>query len=123
MEFNVGSILRCKTCNVERELNFFQTCHVNGKKYYARKKCKVCLGIIPRQKKNDKIGLSKECLEFLDRLRNIQCYVDMLDSFKLAHYFIETFGYIELDFNDIEEELNYMLRKLLEEKKRNEIYE
>lgn len=127
-------MLQCFTCKEFRELQFFSKTKNKSKSrikipyYYWLKKCKICLGVktiigpynkvdnatrVERKSKKN-ISLSPECLKFLNRLKMTRYHVDMLDSFKLAHYFIETFGYIDLDNLEIEDQLLLMLKKLLE---------
>lgn len=101
--------LRCNTCDVYREEKYFRTSIVSDKLYYATKKCKVCLGINVRE---TKYIISNEGLLFLDRLDMMRGYVDMVDAYKLAHFFTETFGYIEHNVDTIEEDLIIMYNKL-----------
>jgi len=117
----VGNLLTCKTCGIEREKKYFIKIFNNDKIYTTTKKCKVCRGIKINErnellyKSND--ILSNDCLDFLEHIKIIRGWVDMYDSFRMAHYFIETFGYIEMDFDSVEDELFYMLRELLKVKK------
>jgi hypothetical protein len=121
----------CKTCNIEREEKYFSytKSKYNGitKYYFWSKKCKICQGVKNvygrynkltksdrlQNKIEDGISLSKEAEVFLNSLKIRNGYVDMVDSFKLAHYFIETFGYIDLDDMEVEDQLILMYEKLL----------
>lgn len=127
-------LLKCKECNELREEQYFsKTKNKNKSKskdkipyYFWLKKCKVCQGIkvlrgdyidnktkVERKIQNG-ITLSKDTEVFLNTLKIRNGYVDMIDSFKLAHYFIETFGYIDLDDMEIKDQLILMYDKLLQ---------
>ena len=113
--------LVCKTCNVERDKNYFISSLINNKRYYNKKKCKVCKGIKIKTSNEIKIKsndiISKECLEFLEELKiNKRYYCDLVDSYKIAHYFTEVFGETKLDVLDVEEQLEIMVKELLKEK-------
>jgi len=125
-------MLLCRECGVERDELYFV---LTKGKWYFTKRCKVCLGYknigskgkyIKRDpdtkvalKLEKQPQLSKECLVFLNSLKMSRGYIDMLGAYKLAHYFTEVFGYIDLTYmEDIEEELIYMLNKLLEVEKK-----
>jgi hypothetical protein len=48
-------------------------------------------------------------------------YIDQVQAFQLAHYHIETFGFVERLIVNTELELTTMFRELLEVYKREEI--
>jgi hypothetical protein len=119
--------LTCRNCNEDRDKVYFVNVTMNNKIYYKTKKCKVCSGvkiktpntITPKIYK----GLSKECLEFLNALKiTKRYYCDLIDSYKLTHYFIQVFGDVNLDKYTIEEQLVIMLNELLKEKRKGEEY-
>lgn len=127
----------CKECNIDREEQYFSKTKNKGKTkdvmpyHFWLKKCKVCQGVkIIRGDYNKvdnktrvelkikkQLHLSKDCLTFLNSLKRSKGYIDMIGAYKLAHYFTETFGYIDLTHMEIEDELNLMLNNLLELKK------
>lgn len=126
-------MLRCKECGIEREEQYFSKTKNRGKTkdvipyHYWLKRCKICQGVkvlrgdykqtnsnIRIEKKMKKNAtLSKDTQTFLKHLKMKKGYVNMLDAFKLAHYFIETFGYIDLDDMEIKDQLILMYDKLL----------
>lgn len=123
----------CKECNVDREEQYFSKTKNKGKTkdvmpyHFWLKKCKICQGVkvfrgdykptnsnIRIEKKMKKNAtLSKDTQTFLKHLKMKKGYVNMLDAFKLAHYFIETFGYIDLDDMEVKDQLILMYEKLL----------
>lgn len=126
-------MLRCKECGIEREEQYFSKTKNRGKTadvmpfHYWLKKCKICQGVkvlrgdykqtnsnirIEKKMKNN-ATLSKDTQTFLKHLKMKKGYVNMLDAFKLAHYFIETFGYIDLDDMEVKDQLILMYEKLL----------
>jgi hypothetical protein len=118
---------RCKKCNEIRNKTMFYKAIVKNKPYYQVSKCKVCLGVkiksIETLTLKSNTRLSKECLEFLNTLKiTKRYYCDLIDLYKLTHYFIQVFGDINLDSYSIEEQLVFMLRELLKEKRREEEY-
>lgn len=117
--------LQCKNCNEFRELKYFKCSQVVNKRYYTTKKCKICLGVKINENKYIETHetmktLQKECLVFLERMKLMKGYVDMLDAYKLAHYYTDFFGYRDVFYEDIEEELTFMLVSLLRQKKKQE---
>ncbi len=131
-------LLKCKECGVEREEIYFSKTKNKGKTketmpfHFWLKRCKVCQGfktikgeykIVDNKTKVErklekKLTLSKDCLTFLNSLKMSRGYIDMLGAYKLAHYFTQTFGYIDLTHMEIEDELNLMLSNLLKVKKK-----
>jgi hypothetical protein len=131
-------LLKCKECGVEREEKYFQRTKNRCKTadavpfHFWLKKCKICMGyktLRGNYKTNDnntrvelklekKLTLSKDCLTFLNSLKMSRGYIDMIGAYKLAHYFTQTFGYIDLTEMEIEDELNLMLNNLLKVKKK-----
>lgn len=126
-------MLRCKECGIEREEQYFSKTKNKGKTketipyHYWLKRCKICQGVkvlrgdykqtnsnirIEKKMKNN-ATLSKDTQTFLKHLKMKKGYVNMLDAFKLAHYFIETFGYIDLDDMEVKDQLILMYEKLL----------
>ena len=75
------------------------------------KKTNSNIRIEKKMKKN--ATLSKDTEVFLKYIKMKKGYVNMLDAFKLAHYFIETFGYIDLDDMEVKDQLILMYEKLL----------
>lgn len=134
-------LLKCKECNEEREEQYFVKTKNKGKTadvkpfHFWLKKCKICQGTKTLRgdyKINDdntrvelkikkQTRLSKDCLIFLNKLKTSRGYIDMLGAYKLAHYFTQTFGYIDLTHMEIEDELNLMLSNLLKVKKKLEL--
>lgn len=122
--------LTCKTCLEKRELTLFHREIKTDRIYYKIKRCKICsLGKLPRLhkstfidalrepkkiklRKNDR--LSPEAKEFIKRVIYMRGYIDSIEAFKLAHYHIETFGYIERLILDTEKELTIMFTELLD---------
>ena len=134
-------MLRCKECGVERESQYFSKTKNKGKTadvmpfHFWLKRCKVCQGfktikgeynIVDNKTKVERklekqLRLSKDCIIFLNKLKTSRGYIDMLGAYKLAHYFTQTFGYIDLTHMEIEDELNLMLSNLLKVKKKLEL--
>ena len=122
--------LICKTCNEKRELTLFNRQIKSDKTYYKNKRCKICItgkepklnkvtiGDKIRQPKQLKIKknviLSLEAKLFIKRVILMKGYIDSIEAYKLAHYHIETFGYIERLIIDVEKELTTMFLELLE---------
>ena len=123
----------CKECGIDREEQYFSKTRNRGKTkdvlpfHFWLKKCKLCQGMksikgsynkvdnntrIERKIQNG-ITLSNDTEVFLNGLKMRKGYVNMVDAFKLAHYFIETFGYIDIDDMEIEDQLILMYDKLL----------
>jgi len=134
-------MLRCRECGIEREEQYFIKTKNKGKTvdvkpfHYWLKKCKVCQGVkvirgdykptnnkVKVEAKLEKqLRLSNDCIIFLNKLKTSRGYIDMLGAYKLAHYFTQTFGYIDLTHMEIEDELNLMLSNLLKVKKKLEL--
>lgn len=116
--------LTCGKCKQRRELIFFYC-----KKYkyngldevsYQISKCKICQSKNNSYKVKDievldisRLKLSKEANSFMDSLIRKKGYVDMLDAYKLAHYHIQVFDYMERSFHSTEQELSTMYKELL----------
>jgi len=123
-----GNKMLCRTCNEFRELRYFRRSQVDNKCYYTTKKCKVCLGITINENKyeNDQYikpvqsKLSDECLLFLERMKLVRGYIDMIDCYKLAHHYTDFFGYRDVFYESMEDELTFMLVELLKQKKKEE---
>jgi hypothetical protein len=129
-----SGFLMCKNCNTLKPLYYFNKQKKDDKIYYRNNKCKVCKtgrepklykttleGEIraPKQLKiKSDIRLSLEAKEFVRRVIYMRGYIDQVEAFKLVHYHIETFGYIERLILDTELELNTMFIELLEVYKR-----
>lgn len=124
--------LLCKTCNQEKEPQYFysQKYTYKGKSElrYATKRCKECTKgksmKIRRFKKElelSKGNLSLETKEFIKSIIKKRFYIDTIEAYKLAHHHINTFGFSERLYADIEEELSVMLNELLFLYKREEI--
>jgi hypothetical protein len=127
--------LTCKTCNEKRELYLFHRQIKTNKTYYKDKKCKICItGKEPKLYKTtlegkirapktfiikNNIRLSPDAKQFIKRVIIMKGYIDSIEAYKLAHYHIETFGYIERLIVDTELELSVMFKELLEVFKRN----
>ena len=125
--------LKCLTCNEEKGLEYFTKTKNKGNNkeikpyHYWVKKCKKCLGYKtlkgeynkttkPNQieRKIEKgVSISNDTKVFLKRLKMKKGYVDMLDAYKLAHFFTETFGYIDIDYLEVEDQLILMYEKLI----------
>ena len=134
-------LLKCKECNELREEQYFIKTKNKGKTkdvmpyHFWLKKCKICQGVkvlkgdykptnnkVKVERKLEKqLRLSKDCIIFLNKLKTSRGYIDMLGAYKLAHYFTQTFGYIDLTHMEIEDELNLMLSNLLKVKKKLEL--
>lgn len=129
--------LICKTCNQKRELYLFNRQNKDNKTYYKDNKCKVCItGKIPKPNKNTLLGITKtpktftlkknirlslEAKKFVKRLIMMKGYIDSVEAFKLVHYHINTFGYVDRLIIDVEKELTTMFIELLEVYKRDKI--
>lgn len=108
--------LVCKKCEIERELRFFRRTITNGKSYYTRKECKICLsktGKIYERRVKKNIKLSKECIVFIDKVKRKAGYIDYIEAYELAHFHVETFGFKETNM-DINEDLCLMWNELKE---------
>jgi hypothetical protein len=125
-------MLRCNECKELREEEYFSKTKNKGKDkrkpfHFWLKKCKICQGVkvlrgdynkldgstrVERKIKSN-ISLSKEAKDFLNELKMSKGYIDMLSAYKLAHYFIEAFGYIDIDDMEIKDQLILMYDKLL----------
>lgn len=120
--------LTCRTCNIKRELyNFTREVKYGFKIYYKDKRCKICItgrnpkSIAPKTLKIDEhIKLSKDTKEFIKRVIKQRYYIDSIDTFKLAHHHINTFGHFDRLILDIELELTTMFKELLSIYKREE---
>ena len=120
-------MLECKKCKEFREEKYFKKTKKRyagvEKVYYWTTTCKICLGIVQLRKPYKKRDvkevnkLSKECLDFLKEMNRKRFYFDLLDTFRLAHYFTETFGYKDLTSMNMQDEMEYMLVRLLKIKK------
>jgi hypothetical protein len=128
----------CKQCGIDREEQYFSKTKNRGKTadvmpfHFWLKKCKICQGFktikgsynkvdnntLVERKIKKQLQLSSDCIIFLNKLKMSKGYIDMLGAYKLAHYFTETFGYIDLTHMEIEDELNLMLNNLLKVKKK-----
>jgi len=123
----------CKECNIDREEQYFSKTKNKGKTkdvmpyHFWLKKCKVCQGVkvirgdynkvdgstrVERKLKSN-VRLSKDAELFLNHLKMKKGYANMVDAYKLAHYFIEVFGYIDIDDMEIKDQLILMYDKLL----------
>lgn len=123
----------CKECNVDRDEQYFSKTKNRGKTkdvlpyHFWLKKCKVCQGVkvlkgsynkldgntrVERKLKSN-VRLSKDAETFLNHLKMKKGYANMVDAYKLAHYFIEAFGYIDIDDMEIKDQLILMYDKLL----------
>jgi hypothetical protein len=136
-----SGFLVCKNCNTLKPLYYFSRLRKDDKIYYRNNKCKLCItGREPKLnkivlegeirppktftiKKNTK--LSPEAKDFVKRVIYMKGYIDQVEAFKLVHYHIETFDYVERLILDTELELTTMFRELLEvynrDKKENNI--
>lgn len=123
----------CKECNVDREEQYFSKTKNKGKTkdvmpyHFWLKRCKICQGVkvlrgdytkvdgntIVERKLKSNVRLSKDTNIFLNYIKMKRGYVNMVDAYKLAHYFIETFGYIDIDDMEIKDQLILMYDKLL----------
>ncbi len=123
--------LTCKTCNNKRELKLFNRQIKNDIVYYKSKRCKICTtGREPKVQNKILIGditkthrkfiikksvrLSPDAKLFIKRVIFMKGYIDSVEAFKLVHYHINTFGYIDRLILDIESELTLMFTELLE---------
>lgn len=128
--------LTCETCSTKRELHYFSRQRFGNRWLYKTKKCKFC--VTGREVKVSKytlttdttktyrkfiikksIKLSPDVKEFIKRVIFMKGYIDQVEAFKLVHYHIETFGFVERLILDIETELTMMFRELLEVYKRD----
>lgn len=122
--------LTCNSCNQRRELIFFYSKRYNynglNEVSYQISKCKICQSKNSSYKVKDievldmsRLKLSKEANLFVGNLIRKKGYVDILDAYKLAHYHIETFDYMERSFHNTEQELSTMYKELLKVYKKN----
>jgi hypothetical protein len=107
----------CKTCKIERDERNFKSFTKNGKLYYSKRFCKICLSV--KNLKSNNL-LSPKCLQFLKRIEAQRGFVSYIDAFSLAHYHIETFGYKETNI-PVKEELSKMYKELINKKREDEI--
>jgi hypothetical protein len=129
-----SGLLVCRNCNTLKPLYYFSRLRKDDKIYYRNNKCKLCItgrepklnktvleGEIraPKQLKiKSDIRLSLEAKEFIKRVIYMRGYIDQVQAFQLAHYHIETFGFVERLIVNTELELTTMFRELLEVYKR-----
>lgn len=127
-------VITCSSCGVTRELVYFGKQKYVGKNgevtfSYKYTKCKVCTSPKGEEMKphsvrskikaskekfsNSNISMSPECKEFIKRVIFMKGYIDVIEAYKLVHYHIETFGYIERLILNTEEELHTMFVELL----------
>jgi hypothetical protein len=132
-----SGLLVCRNCNTLKPLYYFNKQMKDDKIYYRNNKCKVCkTGREPKLNKTtlegeirapkqlkikSDIRLSLEAKEFVRRVIYMRGYIDSVEAYKLAHYHIETFDYVERLIINTELELTTMFRELLEVYKREEI--
>ena len=122
--------LTCKTCLEKKELYYFTRVAKDNKVYYQDRKCKKCYNgreikinktLLDSKIKNHKqikiksnVRLSLEVINFVKRVIFMKGYIDSVEAFKLVHYHINTFGYVDRLILDIETELTIMFQELLE---------
>jgi len=122
--------LTCKTCLEKKELYYFTRVAKDNKVYYQDRKCKKCYNgreikinktLLDSKIKNHKqikiksnVRLSLEVINFVKRVIFMKGYIDSVEAFKLVHYHINTFGYVERLFLNTELELSVMFKELLQ---------
>jgi len=122
--------LTCKTCLEKKELYYFTRVAKDNKVYYQDRKCKKCYNgreikinktLLDSKIKNHKqikiksnVRLSLEVINFVKRVIFMKGYIDSVEAFKLVHYHINTFGYVERLFLNTELELSIMFKELLQ---------
>jgi hypothetical protein len=127
-------VITCLSCGVTREVIYFGRQKYVGKNgevtfSYKYTKCKICTSpkgeeMKPHSVRNKiktsnkkfnslSISISPECKEFIKRVIFMKGYIDVIEAYKLVHYHIETFGYIERLILNIEDELHIMFVELL----------
>lgn len=122
--------LTCNSCKQRRELVFFYSKRYdyNGlnEVSYNISRCKICQSKNSSYKvKNiedldmSRLKLSKEARLFIRRIILLKGCVDMIDAYKLAHYHLQVFDYMERYFSSTEEELSVMYKELLKVYKKN----
>lgn len=128
--------LTCKTCLEKKELYYFIRVVIDDNVYYQDRKCKKCSNggkeininkrLLDSKIKDHKqikiksnVRLSLETRNFVKRLIMMKGYIDGVEAFKLVHYHIQTFGYVERLFVNTELELSIMFKELLEVYKRD----
>jgi len=112
--------LICKTCDTERGLEYFIKSKIGEKFYYSTKRCKVCksksgrvnIRSLEKQKNINNVRLSKDCKDYLERLKRRNGWVSELDFFLIAHHYINIFGYSETCYNSVIEEILVMYDQL-----------
>lgn len=125
-----SGFLMCRNCNTLKPLYYFNRQKKDNKIYYKNNKCKLCVtGKEPKPYKTtleDKIRtpktftikksmtLSPEAKKFIKRVIMMRGYIDSVEAYKLAHYHIETFDYVERLITNTELELTTMFKELLE---------
>jgi hypothetical protein len=125
-----SGFLMCRNCNTLKPLYYFSRLRKEDKIYYRNNKCKFCIsGREPKLNKTvlegeirppktftikNSIRLSPEAKEFIKRVIYMRGYIDSIEAYKLAHYHIETFDYVERLIINTELELTTMFRELLE---------
>ena len=116
--------LTCKKCKEKRELIFFYKKKYNysgvDEVTYQISKCKVCKSKTGSYKVKDievldisRFHLSKEARLFIRRIILLKGKIGVIDAYKLVHYHLETFDYIERQFDSVEQELSIMYKELL----------
>ena len=115
--------LTCRSCNQKREIILFykKRYNYNGLNEISYDlKCKVCQSKNNTYKvKNTEIlnisrfNLSKEARLFIRRIILLKGNINIIDAYKLIHYHLETFDYIERQFDSVEQELSMMYKELL----------
>lgn len=127
--------LTCKSCNQKREIIMFykKRYNYNGLNEVSYDlKCKICQSKNSSYKvKNvevldmSRFILSREAKLFIEKIIKMRGYIDIIDAYRLAHYHIETFDYIDRMFDSTEDELLMMYKELLniykKEKTKNNI--
>lgn len=122
--------LTCKTCLEKKELYYFTRVAKDNKVYYQDRKCKKCYNgreikinktLLDSKIKDHKqikiksnVRLSLEVINFVKRVIFMKGYIDSVEAFKLVHYHINTFGYVERLFLNTELELSIMFKELLQ---------
>lgn len=117
--------MQCKKCLRELSDDYFIRTKKDNKYYYTTSECKLCKGIEVKGYYIKKEGLdelfitndmqlSKECDLFLKDFKIRNGDIDELSSWKINHFYTETFGYHKyLDQFDVEEQLTNMWIRLM----------
>lgn len=114
-------MLICKSCGFEMDSSMFKTSIVNGKVYYRKNACRICLGMKPKKQVVYRSSLNsrlranrKEAMYTITKIYFNKGLADMVDCYRLAGVYSDIFGVGGDDYADPLDDLRRMYNKLLD---------